>query len=110
MWFLAVYQTHVPLTMVLTLNQTRDFFKQPTQMGIPHATVVQLVQDGIKTIPDLQDFDKDTLQQVADNLRRPGGRVADLNPGAAEGAAIPTPLFIFGAQSQKRLLVACDLV
>ena len=96
--------------MVLTLNQMREFFEQATQMGIPHATVVQLAQEGIETIPDLEDFDKDSLQQVADNLRRPGGRVLDPNPGAAKGATIPTPPFIFGAKSQKRLLVACDIV
>ena len=34
----------------------------------------------------------------------------DPNPGAAEGATIPTPPFVFGAKSQKRLLVACNLV
>ena len=96
--------------MVLTGNQTREFFEQPTQMGIPHATVVQLAQEGIESVDDLQDFDKDSLQQVADNLRRPGGRIPDPNPGAAEGATIPTPPFIFDAKSQKRLLVACDLV
>ena len=78
-------------------------------MGIPHATVVQLQQEGIMSVDDLADFDKDSLQQLADNLRRPGGRVPDPNPGAA-GATIPTPPFVFGAKSQKRLLVACNLV
>ena len=97
--------------MVLTANQTRDFFEQPAQMGIPHATVVQLAQEGIESVHDLQDFDKDSLQQLADNLRRPGGRVPDPNPAAAaQGATVPTPPFVFGAKSQKRLLVACDLV
>lgn len=79
-------------------------------MGIPHDTVLQLRNEGITTIEDLADFDKDSLQQLADNLRRPGGRVPDPNPGAALGSTIPTPPFVFGAKSQKRLLVACDLV
>jgi hypothetical protein len=43
----------------------------------------------------LIDFDKATLTQVADNLRRPGGGGAPL---------------VFGAKSQQRLLVATDLV
>jgi len=97
--------------MVLTAAQTTSFFEQGAQMGIPNATVVQLRAEGIESLDDLADFDKDSLQQLADNLRRPGGRVPDPNPvAAAAGATIPTPPFVFGAKSQKRLLVACDLV
>ena len=79
-------------------------------MSIPHATVVQLQQEGITAVSDLADFDQSSLQQLADNLRRPGGRVPNPDPGADAGATIPTPPFVFGAKSQKRLLVACDLV
>jgi hypothetical protein len=96
--------------MVLTAAQILAFFEDDDQMGIPHATIVQLQQEGITTVGDLADFDKTSLQQVADNLRRPGGRVPDPDPGAAVGATIPTPSFVFGAKSHKRLLVACDLV
>jgi hypothetical protein len=96
--------------MVLTAAQTTAFFESDDQMGIPNATVIQLQNEGISTVDDLNDFDKDTLQQVADNLRRPGGRVPDPTPGAAAGSTIPTPPFVFGAKSQKRLLAACDIV
>ena len=96
--------------MVLTNAQTTAFFEGPTQMGIPNATVIQLLAEGITNVDDLVDFDKDTLQKVADNLRRPGGRVPDPTPNAAPGASIPTPPFVFGAKSQKRLLSACDIV
>ena len=96
--------------MVLTAAQTMAFFENADQMGIPHATVVQLGIAGIITVGDLADFNKDSLQQLADNLRRPGGRIADPYPAAAAGATIPTPAFVFGAKSQKRLGVACDLV
>ncbi len=96
--------------MVLTAAQTTLFFEDNAQMGIPHATVLQLQNEGISTVDDLIDFDKDTLQQVADNLRRPGGRIQDPTPGAVLGATIPTPPFVFGAKSQKRLLAACDIV
>jgi hypothetical protein len=95
--------------MVLTAAQTTAFFEQPAQMAIPHATRVQLQQEGIDHDVDLADFEKDTLKQVADNLRRPGGRVPDTDPGAAAGATILTPSFVFGAKSQMWLLAACDL-
>ena len=43
-------------------------------------------------------------------MRKPGGRIPDPNPNAAPGATIPTPAFTYGAKSQKRWTVACDLV
>ena len=46
--------------------------------------MVQLQHDGIQSVADLADFDKDSLQQLADNLRKPGGRIPDPNPNAAE--------------------------
>ena len=96
--------------MVLTAAQTTTFFEHADQMGIPHATVIQLCAEGIKAVTDLVEFDKESLQQLADNLRCPGGCVPDPNPGAPASATIPTPPFIFGAKSQKRIAVACDLV
>ena len=96
--------------MVLTNAQTVVFFESAQQMSIPHTTVIQLQNEGISTVDDLSDFDKDTLQQVADNLHCPGGRIPDPTIGAAVGATIATPPFIFGAKSQKCLLSACDIV
>ena len=95
---------------MLTAVQTTAFFENADQMGIPHAMVVQLGIEGIVTVGDLADFNKDSLQQLADNLRKPGGWITDPNPAAAAGAMIATPAFVFGAKSQKRLGVACDLV
>ena len=79
-------------------------------MGIPHETIVQMQQQGIQAVSDLADFEKQSLQKLADNLRKPGGRIPDPNPNAAPGATIPMPAFTYGAKSQKRLTVACDLV
>ena len=79
-------------------------------MGIPHATVVQMQAEGITVVGDLEGFDNETFQQLANNLRWPGGRIPDPNPDAAPGATIPTPPFTFGAKSHKRLGIACDLV
>ena len=55
--------------MVLTDSQVRAFFHVDNQMEIPVATIVQLVQEGIEHPDDLQDFDKDSLKDVANNLR-----------------------------------------
>ena len=96
--------------MVLTAAKTTAFFENPDQMGIPHATMVQMQQEGIQTVADLADFEKQSLQQLAENLRKCGGRVADPDPNAALGATIQTPAFTYGAKSQKRLTVACDLI
>ena len=96
--------------MVLTAAQTTTFFKHADQMGIPHTTVMQLRAEGIDAVTDLADFDKDSLQQLVDNLRHPGGCIPDPNPGAPAGATIPTPPFVFGAKSQEWIVIACDLV
>ena len=85
--------------MVLTNAQTTAFFEHETQMGIPAATVMQMQQEGITSVIDLAEFDKDSLQQLADNLRKPGGRIPDPNPTAQPGATIPTPAFFYGIKS-----------
>ena len=56
---LAVYQTQAS-TMVLTGTQMTAFFEQPDQMGIPHVTVIQLQAEGITSVSDLADFNKDS--------------------------------------------------
>ena len=81
--------------MVLTNAQTTAFFEDADQMGVPNATVVHLNTEGITTVDDLSEFDKDTIEQIAANCRRP--------PGGAVSLA-------FGAKSMKRLIVACDLI
>jgi hypothetical protein len=96
--------------MVFTQAQTTAFFEAADQMGIPHDTREQLEFEGIESVSDLSDFDKDTLTQVADNLRRPGGRIPNPDPNAPAGATIAQPPFVFGAKAQKRLLAACDMV
>jgi hypothetical protein len=80
--------------MVLTAAQMASFFENAAQMAIPNATVVELANEGINMVDDLSEFDKDTIGQIAYNLRQP--------PAG-------TP-HVFGAKSQKRLIVACELV
>lgn len=96
--------------MVLTAAETTAFFEAADQMNLPPATRAQLATEGIVEVSDLAEFNETSLKQLADNLRRPGGRIPDPNDNAVPGATIPTPPFIFGAKSQKRLLVATDLM
>ena len=93
--------------MVLTNAQITAFFENATKMAIPHATVVKLNQEGISDVSDLAEFDKSSINQIADNLRRPGGRIVDPNDLTM---TIPTPPFVVGAKSQQRLNVACDMI
>ena len=79
-------------------------------MGIRDATVVQLGNEGIKTVDNLVDFDKDTIQQVSDSLLCPGSRILYPPPNAEAGTTIQTPPFVFRENPQKRLLAACDIV
>ena len=90
--------------MVLTAAQMTSFFENADQMGVQHSTVIQLALEGIQTVDDLADFDKEALHQLADNLCRPGGRVSYPNPGAASGLTIPTPAFVF-EQNPRNLWV-----
>ena len=96
--------------MVFTAAQTTAFFEAANQMAIPHATRVQLNNEGITSVDDLSEFDEESLKQIAENLRRPTGRINDPNPNAPAGATIPTPPFVFGAKSQSRLKVSTELV
>ena len=96
--------------MVLTAGQISTFFTDSNHMHIPVATVAQLAHEGIDMPSDLEDFEKDSLKQVADNLRNPGGRVNNPDANAPRGSTIAKPPFVFGAKSQKRLLAACDIV
>ncbi len=87
-------------------------------MAIPAATYAQMNIEGIINVEDLIEFDKDSLQTLADNLRRPPGRVpapaGPAPPGGLPppppGGTIPTPAFVFGMRSQNRLLAASNLI
>ena len=70
-------------------------------MVIQKVTAVQLQAEGITDVEYLAYFDKETIKQIADNLRLPNVRVADPNPGAAAGATILTPTFVLGSKSQQ---------
>ena len=96
--------------MPLTTAQTALFFEDATSMALSHETVMQLSHEGITLVDDLVEFDKASIQQIVSSLRKPGGRIADPTPGAPAGSTIPQPPYRFGAKSQSRMEVACDLL
>ena len=100
--------------MPFTVAQTRSFFENANQMAIPRDTLGELASEGITSVADLADFDKESFKQIAENLRRPGGRVPcptiRQRNGPPAGTTIPTPPFVFGSKSQTRLEVAGNLV
>ena len=98
------------LKMVITANQVSALFHADNQMEILVATIVQLVQEGIEHPDGLWCFDKDSLKDVANNLRNIGGRIPHTYPNAQENATISTPPFVFVENSQKRMLEVCELV
>jgi hypothetical protein len=96
--------------MVFTNAQTTVFFEDALQMGIPNATRLQLVTQGIVNVQDLEEFDEaDLTKQITENMRRPPGRIP-VNPAQPLGASIQTPPFEFGVNSIIRLKAASDIV
>jgi len=93
---------------VLTAAQTTAFFEDADQMALPHDTRLKLQEEGIMLVSDLAEFDEDTFKQIATNLKKPGDRIPNPDPGA--GGTIPRPPYTFGAKSQKRLLAASEIV
>ena len=86
-------------------------------MAITNAMVVQIENGGISEVTELLDFDKDTLQKIAENICCLGWRVSDLNyinpvPFPVTPLPVPTiltPTFIFGAKSQKCLMISVQV-
>eukprot|EP00957_Ditylum_brightwellii_P188449 14346006-Ditylum_brightwellii.AAC.1 len=72
------------------------FFEDNDQMAIPHNAVIHLVNEGILTVDDLEEFQKTDIEQIAANLRRP------IVPGA--------PMLVLVAKFVKKMTAACELV
>ena len=94
--------------MVLTQNQTTEFFTQTAQMSLPAATYAQLqAEEGLSTVDDLAEFDETLLKAVQSNLRRPAGTMVDPNDPTRQ---IPRTPFVMSAISLHRLTIAAKAV
>jgi hypothetical protein len=110
--------------MVMTNAQTTAFFENAAQMGLDAATRAQLVIEGITEVDDLAEYDKESWLVLAQNLKKPSGRIPNPDHVPAQAGAnaeaiaaanaipttIPQPPLVLGAKSQKRLLVASEIV
>ena len=97
--------------MPFTAAETIAFFEGAAQMAIPQSTRLRLQVEGLASVDDLLEFDEETLKQLTENLRKHGGFVQ--NPNVAVGQPqqlIPTPAFVIGAKSLKRLKAAMYIV
>ena len=96
--------------MVFANAQTTAFFEDEDKMALEHDAVIALEGEGIDAVTDLAEFDKESFKMIAENLRNPGGRTPNPDPGAAAGATIPRPPFPFGAKSRLRLIAASEIL
>eukprot|EP00957_Ditylum_brightwellii_P076898 5845114-Ditylum_brightwellii.AAC.1 len=81
-------------------------------MDVTKETLVQVSHEGIKKVEDLAEFSKESWKQVADNLKRPGGWMTNLDkePGDGNPLTVAQTLYPFGVRTQKRLLEASELM
>jgi hypothetical protein len=91
-----------PAIMVFTNVEALEFFTGADYLGLLHRTVLALTIEGINGPGDLADFDKDGLEQIYRNLRKPA-RILGPN-----GALQDVEPFVIGARSQMRI-TACAL-
>ena len=84
----------------MTPAEVLAFSTNADSMAIPAATYAKLKQEGITLPSDLIDFNKDSIDQIAKNLRNPGDRIAHPNADLAKaGQTLPRPPYVFGAKS-----------
>eukprot|EP00957_Ditylum_brightwellii_P022644 1707873-Ditylum_brightwellii.AAC.1 len=82
----------------LTKDQTTFFFTNVKQMEVTKETLTQLGHEGIQKVEDLVEFSKDNWKQVAENLKRLGGRTKnpDKEHGNGNPSTIAQTLYPFG--------------
>ena len=79
--------------MPLDEDQTTAYFEGHDGLGLSATTRARLAKEGIVEVSDLVEFDKDSINMVASNIRK----------GAAANA-------ILGAKAQKRMTETADLL
>ena len=89
--------------MVFTAAQTTSFLCNADQMDLAKRNRAAIADEGLTDLADLVEFDKASLKQISENLRRTGGCVTDPDQPISVYATILTPAFVFGAKSQFRL-------
>ena len=100
--------------MVFDASSAATFFKDGV-IGFETRTYAKLVVEGIQLPGDLIDFNKDGLETIFENFRRPGKvKVPKDNTEKAKKEAgnpyehkiVDQPAYVYSAKSKMRLLVA----
>ena len=91
---------------ILSDEEMLGFFAN--EMELKTSTITQIQLEGISTPKDLADFHESDMKQLADNLRRPPGRIEE--EGRKAGTVVTVPGFVFGAKTQQRMIAAAKLI
>ena len=91
--------------MVLTEPQTTIFFE--TEMGILPDTRAQIQTLGINQVEDLADYDKELINSLKEDLRKPTCTMQDPNNA---NRVVPQTPFVLNPLSCKKLLVTAKAV
>ena len=98
--------------MVFTNAQTRAFFSNKDQIGLPDRMITQLALEGITRVDDIAEFKDDDWKQLVTNLRNPPPIPGVAPANAPQGA--PPPLvaqqpFTLGVRSLRRLKICAHM-
>ena len=61
--------------MCFSAAELATFFTAEDQMGMPALTRTRLCDEGITTPKDLDEFDEDSIKEIAETSRKPGDRI-----------------------------------
>ena len=87
-------------TTLFSAQDTLNFFKEASQMGLDDRTLPEVAKQGLVEIADLVEHNEDDLDNIWDSLRKPPQRLDD--KGKLHNVA-PFPI---SAKTQKRMLIA----
>eukprot|EP00957_Ditylum_brightwellii_P143456 10929091-Ditylum_brightwellii.AAC.1 len=91
--------------------QTNTFFTSSKQMEVAEDMLEELRKEEIKEAEDLAKLTKDMWKQVADNMKRLGGQMKNLDKEADKNhAMVLQTLYLSGVKTQKRLLKVYKLM
>ena len=56
--------------LIFSVANLTTFFEDQEYLGMNHITRLWLVEEGIDSVNNLEDFDKESIKQIAHNLQR----------------------------------------
>ena len=84
----------------------RTYLRDVIGVPDPRERREAIQEQGLNTINDLLEFDKESIDTLCYAVRKPGGTIPDPDPNAAANATIPNPGYSVPAICEKRLIAA----